>query len=340
MNDISKTNIWLKNLLLILKGVAMGAANKVPGVSGGIIALIGGFYEELINSFQHFNSYSLKLVLKGDFKKFWAYVNGSFLSYLFFGVILSYFSVSLILDYLLENYELFVIGGFFGMILSSVLVIIKQVKLWNLSTFLIFFIGLSFGLILSFASPSSENDQLFFVFFCGIISVSGMTIPGLSGSFLLLILGNYNLLLVDAVNAVFTVASEAVFFNFDSLNDPYIKRLIMIMIVFAIGSLLGLIIFSNLLKWVLQKFPNHTLGLIIGFISGTVILVYPWKKKEFLYNEDGDVLINSVGNKMFSNYNYYFPDLGLNQTYNVLLFIFLGAGVIYLLDYYDKKHKS
>ena len=148
MNDISKTNIWLKNLLLILKGVAMGAANKVPGVSGGIIALIGGFYEELINSFQHFNSYSLKLVLKGDFKKFWAYVNGSFLSYLFFGVILSYFSVSLILDYLLENYELFVIGGFFGMILSSVLVIIKQVKLWNLSTFLIFFIGLSFGLII------------------------------------------------------------------------------------------------------------------------------------------------------------------------------------------------
>ena len=103
MNDISNTNIYLKNLLLILKGVAMGAANKVPGVSGGIIALIGGFYEELINSFQHFNSYSLKLVLKGDFKNFWAYINGNFLSFLFTGVLVSYFSVSLILDYLLNS---------------------------------------------------------------------------------------------------------------------------------------------------------------------------------------------------------------------------------------------
>ena len=235
MNNISKTNIYIKNLLLVLKGVAMGSANKVPGVSGGIIALIGGFYEELINSFQHFNSFSLKLILKGDFKNFWAYVNGNFLSFLFIGVIISYFSVSLILDYLLEKYELSVIGVFFGMILASILIIIKQVKLWNLSNFLVFFIGLSLGLILSFASPSSENDQLFFVFFCGIISVSGMTIPGLSGSFLLLILGNYNLLLIDAVNAVYKVTSEAFFFNFDSINDPYVKRLIIKMIVFSIG---------------------------------------------------------------------------------------------------------
>jgi len=112
------------------------------------------------------------------------------------------------------------------------------------------------------------------------------------------------------------------------------------MIVFALGSLLGLILFSNLLKWVLEKFPNHALGLIIGFICGTVILVYPWKNKEFLYGENGDILINTVGNKIFSNYNYYFPDLSHYQTYNVLLFILLGAGIIYLLDYYDKKHKS
>lgn len=112
------------------------------------------------------------------------------------------------------------------------------------------------------------------------------------------------------------------------------------MIVFAIGSLFGLILFSNLLKWVLEKFPNHTLGLIIGFICGTVILVYPWKSKEFLYGEDGDILINTVGNKIFSNYNYYFPDLSHFQTYNVLLFILFGGGIIYLLDYYDKKHKS
>lgn len=340
MNDISKKNIYRTNLFLIIKGLAMGAANKVPGVSGGIIALIGGFYKQLIYSFQNFNYYSLSLLFKGHFKKFWAYVNGNFLSFLFSGVIISYFSVSILLDYLLEKYELLVIGVFFGMILASLKIIINQVKTWSLSTFLITFIGFALGLILSFVNPSTENDHLLFVFFCGIISVSGMAIPGLSGSFLLLVLGNYNLLLVDAVNALFLIVSEAFFFKFNSIHDPYINRLVIIMIVFAFGSLFGLVLFSNMLKWVLEKFPNHTLGIIIGFISGTIILVYPWKEKEFLYDENGNILINSVGNKIFSNYQYYFPDFSQFQTYNVFLLIFFGAGIIYLLDYYDKKNVS
>lgn len=325
------------SFFLILKGIAMGAANKVPGVSGGIVALVGGFYQKLIYSFQHLNGKALKLLFKGRYTSFWNYVNGRFLCLLFGGVIISYFSVSLLLDYLLSKYETLVLGGFFGMILASLYLIFKEVKIWKRSSITLLFVGFSLGLSLALARPVAENDHLLFVFFCGIISVSGMTIPGLSGSFLLLILGNYNLLLVDAVNALFLVLSEAILLDFDSLSDPIIQRLLLIMTVFTSGSISGLILLSNILKWVLNKFPKQTLATIIGFISGTLMLVYPWKNKVYLYKEDGKPIVNAVGNPEFSKYDYYLPNFKDLETFTVLLTIILGAAILFALDYYDKK---
>lgn len=325
------------SFFLILKGIAMGAANKVPGVSGGIVALVGGFYQKLIYSFQHLNGKALKLLFKGRYTSFWNYVNGRFLCLLFGGVIISYFSVSLLLDYLLSKYETLVLGGFFGMILASLYLIFKEVKIWKRSSITLLFVGFSLGLSLALARPVAENDHLLFVFFCGIISVSGMTIPGLSGSFLLLILGNYNLLLVDAVNALFLVLSEAILLDFDSLSDPIIQRLLLIMTVFTTGSISGLILLSNILKWVLNKFPKQTLATIIGFISGTLMLVYPWKNKVYLYKEDGTPIVNAVGNPEFSKYDYYLPNFKDLETFTVLLTIILGAAILFALDYYDKK---
>ena len=243
----------------------------------------------------------------------------------------------MLLDYLLNLYETLVLGSFFGMILASLYLVFGQVKTWKMTTLIALFLGFSLGLALSFARPVAENDHLLFVFFCGIISVSGMTIPGLSGSFLLLILGNYNLLLVDAVNALFLVLSEALFFDFDSLSDPIVQRLLVIMGVFALGSLSGLILFSNLLKWVLEKFPKPTLATIIGFITGTLLLVYPWKTKVYPYSENGKPILNSVGNPTSSNYDYYLPNLKEFETFGVLLAIILGASLLFLLDFYDKK---
>ena len=325
------------SFFLILKGIAMGAANKVPGVSGGIVALVGGFYQKLIYSFQHLNGKALKLLFKGRYTSFWNYVNGRFLCLLFGGVIISYFSVSLLLDYLLSKYETLVLGGFFGMILASLYLIFKEVKIWKRSSITLLFVGFSLGLSLSLARPVAENDHLLFVFFCGIISVSGMTIPGLSGSFLLLILGNYNLLLVDAVNALFLVLSEAILLDFDSLSDPIIQRLLLIMTVFTTGYISGLILLSNILKWVLNKFPKQTLSTIIGFISGTLMLAYPWKNKVYLYKEDGTPIVNAVGNPEFSKYDYYLPNFKDLETFTVLLTIILGATILFALDYYDKK---
>jgi len=326
-----------ESLFLILKGIAMGAANKVPGVSGGIVALVGGFYEKLIYSFQHLNGKALKLLFKGRYTSFWNYVNGRFLCLLFGGVIISYFSVSLLLDYLLSKYETLVLGSFFGMILASLYLIFKEVKIWKRSSIALLVLGFGLGLALALARPVAENDHLLFVFFCGIISISGMTIPGLSGSFLLLILGNYNLLLVDAVNALFLVLSEGILLDFNSLSDPTIQRLLLVMAVFTAGSLSGLILLSNILKWVLNKFPKQTLATIIGFISGTLMLVYPWKNKVYLYQEDGSPILNAVGNPEFSNYDYYFPNFQDFETFTVLLTIIFGAAILFALDYYDKK---
>jgi len=340
MKTFQKERTFWDAFFLILKGVAMGAANKVPGVSGGIVALVGGFYEELIYSFQRLNFIALKLLFTGRIKSFWSYTNASFLSLLFGGVIVSYFSISLFLDYALTKNEPVVMGAFLGMVLASLYLIIKQVPFWNKNLIAFLVLGFLLGLSLSIVKPISENDKLLFVFFCGIISVSGMTIPGLSGSFLLLILGNYNLLLVDAVNALFRFFSASLVMDFSLLNDPITSRLLLIMLVFAIGSVIGLVLFSNLIKLILDKYPNFTLVSIIGFILGTLRLVYPWKEKQYLFNDESEVITNSVGTPEILNYRYFLPDFSEFKTYVVILAFNLGVIILFLLDYYDKKRKT
>lgn len=324
-------------LILILKGIAMGTANKIPGVSGGIIALVFGFYEKLIQSFQKLNFIALNHLLNLKFKSFWSYINGSFLSLIFGGVIISYFSVSLLLDYLFKLNETIVIACFFGMILASLFLIIKKIEKWEKNVFFFSLIGFTIGLSLCFARPMAENDNLFFIFFCGIVSVSGMAIPGLSGSFLLLILGNYNLLLVDAVNKLYYVISEIIFLNFSPFSEPYTKRFLVILFFFSLGSLIGLVIFSNFLKLVLDKFPKQTISTIIGFISGTLMLIYPWKVKEYSFDEYGDLMTNSVGNQIFSNFQYYLPNIDESKTYFEFSSIIFGIVIILLLNHYEKR---
>lgn len=329
-----------ESFFLILKGIAMGAANKVPGVSGGIVALVGGFYEELIFSFQHLNGKAIKLLFSGRFRSFWEYTNARFLCLLFSGVLISYFSVSLLLDYALERIEIEVFGAFFGMILASLYYIAKEIKQWNKRLLSFSILGFTLGLWLSFSNPTAENDHLFFVFFCGIISVSGMTVPGLSGSFLLLILGNYNLLLVDSVNALFEVLTRFLAFDFSILRDSITQKLLRILLVFFLGALSGLIIFANGIKWVLIKYPKFTKATIIGFIAGSLPLVYPWKVKTFETDQEGALLTNSVGSPQVLSHDYIVPNLLQLETYSVIFAILIGVGILYLLNRYDKKRKQ
>ena len=322
---------------LIMKGIAMGAANKVPGVSGGIVALVGGFYEELIFSLQHFNLKALKFLVTGQYIRFWKYTNGSFLLTLFSGIIISFFSVSLILDYGLAFYKAEVLGLFMGMIMTSIYYIREDIKEWDFSSILSLFFGAAVGLLITFIQPAGENDNYFFVFFCGLISVSGMTLPGLSGSFLLLVLGNYNLLLVETITNLYQTIIQTFQGDFSFLQNRQQIRLLTIMGIFTSGSLAGLIFFANLLSFVIKKYHKITIATIIGFIIGTIRIVWPWRIELYEKNEVGDIIYNKIGNAIVVNQKFYFPKPENDPIITVLIAILLGSFIIIGLEYYGKK---
>jgi putative membrane protein len=200
-----QTKNWINSnsIEVFLHGLVMGTINKLPGISGGLYAIVIGFYSDLMLSIKKINKESLKDLLTFRLSIFSDKINGRFLLFLSIGMIVSYFTTSRLLDFMLYNYKLYVWSLFFGLILGSLYVIIKRTKNTNSLKIIIFLIGISFGLILSFSEPMIENRNLIFIFFCGFISICGITLPGLSGSFLLILLGNYELLLVDSVNNLY-----------------------------------------------------------------------------------------------------------------------------------------
>lgn len=324
-------------MLLVVKGLVMGAANKVPGVSGGIVAFVGGFYEEFIYSLQKINGKAMKLLFNGRFRSFYRYINGQFLSLLILGMLISYFSVSKLLDYFLERRELYVWALFFGMILGSIYYISRHFEHWNRKTIVAGLIGLAVGISISFLSPAKENDNLFFVFFCGIISVSGMTLPGLSGSFILILLGNYVLLLVDSVNALYDTIAEVFSGDFSFVHNQERLHILKILAVFTLGSLTGLVTFSHLISYVLKHYRNITTAVIIGFITGSLGVVWPWKRTIYKTNEIGHYIIDSNGKPVILNYQRYFPELGDTSTWCAVFFIFVGILLLLGLEWYGNR---
>ncbi|OSY87973.1 membrane protein [Tenacibaculum holothuriorum] len=333
-----KERSLMQKVNLFLKGLAMGGANKVPGVSGGMVAFVMGFYEELIFTFQRINGKAFKLLFSGRFKSFAQYTNIQFLIFVMLGSMFSYFSVSLILDYFLKNYELYVWAWFFGMIIGSIYYISKDFGDWKLKNVLALIIGASVGLAISFMTPAKENDNLWFVFLCGIIGVSGMTLPGLSGSFILILLGNYVLLLVDSVNVFGNVITQLFSGNFDVLKDVVKVRYLKIIGVFTLGSAFGLVSISHVLGYVLKRWHQIVTALIIGFITGSLGIVWPWKNTIYKI-ENGVHLLDKKGNKIVENYQRYIPDFSLQETWIAVGFIVFGILLILGIDYYGRKRK-
>ncbi len=318
----------------------MGAANKVPGVSGGIVAYVGGFYEEFIYSLQKVNSKAVKLLFAGRFKSFFQYTNAKFLTLLITGMLISYFSISRVLDYFLEVRELFVWASFFGMVLGSIYYISKDFDHWNKRTIIAGIIGLIIGISISFLSPATENNNLFFIFFCGIISVSGMTLPGLSGSFILILLGNYVLLLVDSVNALYDTLSEVFTGDFSFTKNEQRMETLTILSVFTLGSATGLVTFSHLLSYLLKHFKEISNAVIIGFITGSLGVLWPWKRTLYKKDELGNRIMDSNGDKIIANYERYLPNMQDSETWWAILFIILGVLVLLLLDWYGKSKNN
>jgi putative membrane protein len=325
---------------LLLKGLAMGAANKVPGVSGGVVAFVAGFYEEFIYSLQKVNKKAFKLLIGGRFRSFYRYVNGQFLGLLMLGMVISYFSVSKLLDYLIIHYELFVWSSFFGMILGSIYYIGKDFDEWTRRNIVILLCGIIAGVSISFLEPATENDNLIFVFFCGIISVSGMTLPGLSGSFILILLGNYVLLLVDSVNALYDTIAELILLDFSFVDNAERIRLLKVLISFSLGSLAGLVTLSHLLGYLLKRYKNSTYAGIIGFIAGSLGVVWPWKEKIFVKDTSGNIVFDAEGNAILKNYERFIPNSLDNETLIAIFFIFVGVLIVLALGWYDDKTKN
>jgi putative membrane protein len=295
--------------ILFIKGMSMGIANVIPGVSGGTIALITGIYEDLINSLKSFDTKSLKLITSIDILGFIKHTNLYFLLAVFGGSIVSVFSIASLFKYLFAEHPILIWAFFFGLIIASIYFVGKRISKWNTTTIFSLAIGTLVAISLSFMTPASENDNLFFVFICGIIGISGMMLPGLSGSFILILMGNYELLMVSAIT---------------ELN-------ILLLSVFFLGSAFGLMSFSHILSWVFKHYKNQTLALLTGFILGSLSIIWPWK-------EVAESIIIKGKEKIIA-YNWYFPNELNTETILAILLIFVGILSVYALENFaiDKK---
>lgn len=326
-------------IFLVLKGVAMGLANKIPGVSGGVVAFVAGFYEEFIYSFKRINKTAFKFLISGRFKSLYRYINGPFLSLLLLGIVISFFSISKLLDFLLTRYEIQVWACFFGMIIGSIYYINKDFEgVWSKTSRTALVIGTLVGISISFFDPATENSNLLFVFLCGIISVSGMTLPGLSGSFIMMLMGNYVLLLVDSVNSLYDTIADVFTGDFSFIHNTARIHLLKVLVSFTLGSVTGLVTFSNLLSYLIKHFQKVTYASILGFIIGSLGVVWPWKQKVYAVHE-GEFLLDRNGNQIIATYKRYFPELTMD-TFWAIFYIVIGILLVLGLEWYGAKTRK
>jgi len=290
---------------VFLKGLAMGAANVIPGVSGGTIALITGIYERLINAIKSFDLSALKLLLNRQWKAFWTIIDGSFLTALFFGIGVSIVSLAKLLEYLLEKHETLTMAFFFGLILISVYLVARSIRHWGAASYIALVIGTAIAVGIALLAPASENSSFMYLFACGIVAMCSMILPGLSGSFVLIIMGNYALIL-------------------GAIGSANISILLPLML----GCIFGLIAFSHVLAWVFKHFHDQTIALMSGFILGSLAIIWPWK----------NTLINTLQREgkapkeVVTGYEWFLPSLSESGTWIAIALIFVGAFSLWLME--------
>lgn len=255
--------------LLSLKGIGMGAADVVPGVSGGTIAFVVGIYDELIDSIKSINGKSLKLLFTGKWKAFWQAINGNFLFFLILGIGISVFSLAKIITWLLVEHPILVWAFFFGLVLASTWFVGKDIKGWNWKTITGFIAGAIIAYYITIATPAETSSHPLFIFLCGAIAICAMILPGISGSFILVLLGKY-FYIMEAVKTL-DVATLGIF---------------------GVGVVIGITSFSHLLSYALKHFRNITLAVLTGFMLGSLNKVWPWK--EVVTNAQGIALEHNI----------------------------------------------
>ncbi len=302
---MSKKNTPASLVNILIKGIAMGAANVIPGVSGGTIALITGIFVRLIDALKSFDITAVRLILKGRLKEFAGHIDLYFLIALFTGVGIAIITLAKLFKFLFENYPVYIWAFFFGLVLASVYYVAKTVKRWSASVVISFLAGTAVALIITFLKPGTENSSFLYLLLCGVVAICSMILPGLSGSFVLLLMGNYKLVMVDAVN------------NMD----------LGILLPVGIGAVGGLLLFSHFLSWLLKKYHNQTIATLSGFILGSLGILWPWK----------EAITQTFGEKTkIIGYNWNIPGMN-SEFFLAFLYIVLGILTIVLTEYLAEK---
>ena len=243
----------------------MGAADVIPGVSGGTIAFIMGIYDKFVASLAAINLEAVKLFFTGKFKEFWKHINGSFLLSLAIGIGVSVISLATVMQTLLSDFPIQTWAFFFGLIVASSIFILRGISGWGLREILFLIGGILLGVTICTLSPTQTPDALWFIFLSGAIAICAMILPGISGSFILLILGKYQYIL-SAVS--------------DLVAGQNIAGNLLIIGVFAIGAVVGILSFSKLLHWLLSRWHKQALIILAGFIIGSLVKIWPWNNPE------------------------------------------------------------
>ena len=302
--------------LIALKGVGMGAADVVPGVSGGTIAFITGIYEELIESIKSVNLNSIKLLLQFKIKDFWKAINGNFLLSIVVGIAISFLSIANLIKYLLAEHPILIWSFFFGLIVASALVIAKKITEWKLRSIIAMLVGIGIAYMITVVTPAETTNAYWFLFLSGALAICAMILPGISGAFILLLLGKYEFVL-DALSK----------FKLD------------VIAVVGAGAVVGLLSFSNFLSWLLSKYHNMTIALLSGFMIGSLNKVWPWKEtiSTFIdrHGVEKALLQKNILPHTFENIS--------GQNANLMFAIglaILGFIVIIIMDKYSPESKK
>lgn len=298
-----------------LKGFAMGVANVIPGVSGGTIALLTGIFERLINALKSFDVEAVRLLLKFKFREFARHVDFGFLLSVFLGVGVSIISVAKLLEFLFQSYPVYVWSFFFGLILVSVWFVGKSIGKIDVAAAVSFVVGAAVAFGLSVMNPATENTAFWYLIICGAVAVCSMILPGLSGSFVLILMGNYQLIMIYAVS------------HFD----------MGIIVPVAIGVVVGLLAFSHFLSWLLSRYARQTMAVLTGFIFGSLGTIWPWKNPVYLMQDGAEVLKN--GKPIIQSYEMYFPQEFSAEVAIAILLMIAGMAALWALERSSEKAK-
>jgi putative membrane protein len=309
----------IQSVIIFFKGIAMGAANVIPGVSGGTVALITGIFERIINAIKNtVSTKSASLFFSGKLKQWFQYTDFGFVIALGLGIVFAMISIARILEFLFSQYPIYVWAFFFGLVLASVWFVAKTVQKWDVAVIVFLIVGTALALSMALLKPMSENSSFFYLMVCGAIAACSMILPGLSGSFVLVLMGNYELVMIHSIN-------EADF----SVLLPVI-----------IGAGVGLLLFSYLLSWIFKKFRNQTIALLSGFMFGSLLIIWPWKETIWKTNENGSFMLSRNGDKIVESYNWLIPQQLNSETLLGVVFIFIGIACIYLTELIAKKKST